>query len=237
MDINLLKAYGNIITFLQNNITLSISDRIIFAASFTSKKNNTMKNALKFKKALFVITTITAGFGIQSCNNSPKVEDSKEIAEENNEEKFDKKAQEKDAQFLVDAAEINLEEIQLGQLAQSTSKNADVIALGKMMEEAHTKAWKELESLAAKKQVSIPTTSTEKGQDEYKKLSEKTGKDFDKEYCDMMVKGHKKAIDKFEKASKDAEDADIKTWASSMLPELNKHLEHSKTCEEKMKKM
>jgi putative membrane protein len=196
-----------------------------------------MKNAFKFKKALFVIAAIAAGFGVQSCNNSPKTEDSKEVAEESNEEKFDKKAQEKDAQFLVDAAEINLEEIQLGQLAQSTSKNAEVIALGKMMEEAHTKAWKELEGLAAKKQVSIPTVSTEKGQDHYKKLSEKTGNDFDKEYCDMMVKGHKDAIDKFEKASKDCEDADIKAWASSMLPELNKHLEHSKMCEDKVKDM
>jgi putative membrane protein len=111
-----------------------------------------------------------------------------------------------------------------------------VIALGKMMEDEHSKAMEDLKSLAAKKQVTIPTAATEKIQDAYKKLSEKTGKDFDKEYSDMMVKGHKDAIDKFEKAAKDAEDADIRNWASSMLPSLNAHLEHARQCEEKVKK-
>ena len=61
--------------------------------------------------------------------------------------------------------------------------------------------------------------------------------DFDKEYCDMMVKGHKDAIDMFEKAVNECEDSDIKSWASSMLPGLRTHLEHAMTCDDKMKKM
>ena len=61
--------------------------------------------------------------------------------------------------------------------------------------------------------------------------------DFDKEYCDMMVKGHKDAIDKFEKAINDASDPDIKAWASSMLPALRIHLDHSLTCQKKCEKM
>ena len=137
----------------------------------------------------------------------------------------------------MEAAEINMEEIQLGQLSQSKSKNAEIIALGKMMEDAHTKAMNDLKSLAGKKQVTIPTTLTEDGQDAYKKMSDKSGKDFDKEYCDMMVKGHKKAIDKFEKAAEDSQDADIKVWAASMLPNLRTHLDHAIMSDEKMKKM
>ncbi len=195
-----------------------------------------MKQSVNTAKTFFYAMTISMmGFGLVSCNNSSKPDDSKEAAEEKNEDKFDERKQEKDAQFLVEAAEINLEEIELGKLAQSKSKDADVIALGKMMEDAHTKAMGDLKGLAAKKNISIPETATEDAQDAYKKLSDKTGEDFDKEYSDMMVKGHKKAIEKFEKASKDCEDADIKTWAAGMLPDLHTHLQHSEQCQEKQK--
>jgi putative membrane protein len=209
----------------------------IFAISFTLKEIN-MKNRLNFSKnALYSMTIIALGFGMASCNNSSKPEDTKEMAEESNEAKLEDRKSEKDAQFLVEAAEINLKEIQLGQLAQSKSKTADVIALGKMMEDEHTQAFNDLKTLADKKQITIPQSLTEKGMDAHKKLSEKSGHDFDKEYCDMMVKGHKDAIDKFEKAAKDCEDADIKSMAASMLPSLHTHLDHSQKCEEKVKDM
>ncbi len=193
-----------------------------------------MKKTINFsRRALYAFTIISLSLGIMSCNNAPKTEDSKEVAEDQNEAKFDENKQEKDASFLVEAAEINMEEIQLGQLAQERSKNADVKALGKMMENEHTKALSDLKALAEKKQVALPATLTEDGQDAFKKLNDKSGKDFDKEYCNMMVDGHEKAIRKFEKASEDANDADIKAWASGMMPALNTHLEHAKQCKEK----
>lgn len=73
-----------------------------------------------------------------SCDNTSKPEDSEEVAEEHNEAKFDNK-EETDAAFLVAAAGINLEEIQLGKLAQTNSANSDVKALGAMMESEHSK--------------------------------------------------------------------------------------------------
>jgi putative membrane protein len=170
-----------------------------------------------------------------ACNQRP--EDTKDTAEEHNEAKFDDKSTEKDAQFLVEAAAINLNEIQLGQLAGTNATMQEVKDLGKMMEDEHNKKLEELKALAAKKTVTIPVSATEQGQDDYKKLSEKTGNDFDKEFCDMMVKGHKDAIDKFEKASSECNDAEIKEWATATLPALRNHLDHALTCQEKMKKM
>ena len=52
---------------------------------------------------------------------------------------------------------------------------------------------------------------------------------------DMMVKGHKDAISKFEKASKDCDDADIRAWALATLPALRTHLDHSLTCQKDIK--
>ena len=190
----------------------------------------------RIKTTLLHTAFITAViFGASSCANNEKPADSKEVAEDHNEAKFDNADKEKDAQFLVNAAEINLEEIKLGQLAQEKGSLAEVRDLGKMMVDAHNKAMNDLSALAKTKVVTIPSAPTDKADDAYKKLNEKTGNKFDKEYCDMMVDGHKEAISKFEKAAADAKDPDIKAWASNMLPELRTHLDHAMICQQKCK--
>jgi len=196
-----------------------------------------MKN---FKQTILKTNLFAAAFisivTITSCGNNMNEKDSKEVAEEHNEAKFTN-ANEDDAAFLVSAAEINLEEIQLGQLAQSNSSMPDVKELGKMMQEEHTTALKDLQIFASKKQITIPTTITNDGKDAYDKLKDKFGTDFDKEYCDMMVKGHKDAISKMEKASTDAKDVDIQSWAATLLISLRNHLDHSIACQEKCEEM
>ena len=193
-------------------------------------KNNIQHLKASHFKLLFTLASLILILTVlPSCNNG-KPEDTKEVAEEHNEAKFDA-SKESDSKILVNAAEINLEEIQLGQLAQKYSMNADVKSLGKMMETEHTKALADLQALANKKQITIPTSLTDKGQDANKKLMDKKGNDFDKEYCDMMVNGHKDAIDKFQKAATNATDADIRNWAAAMLPALRTHLDHSITCQ------
>lgn len=182
-------------------------------------------------KSLLVLAL--GSFAFVSCNDAP--EDPKKVAEEHNEAKFDN-TKENDADFLVRAAEINMEEIELGKLAQTKGSMADVKELGKMMETEHSKALADLQSLAAKKTITLPAALSTDAQDVVKKLSEKSGKDFDKEYCDKMVNGHKDAIEKFTKASNDASDPEIKDWATVMLPTLRMHLDHSMSCQEKCEK-
>jgi putative membrane protein len=183
-------------------------------------------------KALFIVALILC---LASCSGK-KSDDSKAVAEEHNDAKFDK-AEEKDAQFLVDASSINMEEIRLGELAQKNGTLADVKQLGKEMVNDHTKALAAVKELASKKSVTLPTDLPQDAEDSYKKLVDKRGADFDKEYCDMMVDGHKKAVDKFEKAAADGKDSDIRTWASSMLPSLRAHLDHAMVCQENCKKV
>lgn len=181
-----------------------------------------------------IIATI---IGTVSCTTN-KQEDTKEVAEDRNEAKFENKS-ENDAQFLVNAAEINMEEIALGQLAQEKGNMKHVKDLGKMMVTEHTKAMADLTALAQKKNITLPTSQTENGKEAYNDLMKKSGNDFGMAYSDKMVKGHKDAISIFEKASTKSADPEIKAWATSMLPALRTHLDHSmisqKECE-KMKK-
>lgn len=195
------------------------------------KKNNYIR------KTLLQVTFVTSVLLIASCGPKQKTEDTKVVAEEQNEAKFNENNQEQDAQFLVNAAEINLEEIQLGQLAQQNGRTTHVKELGKMMEDAHTKSQNDLTALAKSKNITIPISVTENVQEAYKELKEKSGNDFDKAYSDLMVSKHKDAIAAFEKASTDSKDADIKNWATVSLADLRTHFDQSIVCQKKCNEM
>lgn len=195
------------------------------------KKNYSTKTLCK---AILITTSLFVGF---SCSTEKKSEDSKEIAEDRNDAKFDKTNKEKDAEFLVNVAEINLEEIKLGYLAQQNSKMKDVIELGKMMETAHSKGLNDVTVLANKKFISIPTSITKDAEEGYEKLKNKSGLQFDNDYCAAMVRGHKDAIALFEKASTESNDSDIREMATKTIPELKMHLEHAIVCQKKCEKM
>lgn len=187
----------------------------------------------------FLLVFLFTSIAFLSCDNR---KDAKEAAEERNEE-LDEQVEgdlnkERDEDFLIKAAEINLEVIRLSELAQQKGSAPDVKELANKMVNGHTKAMNDLKNLASSKSIAIPTTATDKVQNAYENLNEKAvGDDFDKEYCDKMVKGHRDAIDAYEKASSNAADPDIKSWAASMLPDLRMHLEEAIACDDRLKKM
>jgi putative membrane protein len=198
-----------------------------------------MKYNMKFRKAILEgILMVAITCSLSSCTNSQRSEDLKNAEENTNTAAFDNESDIiKDTQFLVDAAEINLEEIQLGQLAHAKAIRGDVKELAIMIEEDHTKSQNDLKELAAKKAMTIPTTVSDNGKEAYDKLNNKNENEFDKEYCNMMVKGHKEAITKFERASRDCVDKEIRAWAAGTLPALRKHLDRAITCQSRSEKM
>lgn len=197
-----------------------------------------MKNTLLSKNAFFNAILLTATvFTLASCNDASKANDTKKVAEEHNDAKFNTAEKEKDAQFLVNAAETNLETIQLAQLAQTNSTTTEVKTLAKMLQEEHTKSLNDLTALAKTKLITIPTASTDKAQAAYKSLSGKSKKNFDVEYCKTVIDRHKDAVAAFEKKSMESTDADIKQWATTMLPVLRTHLDQAITCEKNCEKM
>src|SRR6187431_3331358 len=148
------------------------------------------------KKIAFV-GKIILGVGVlactmNSCKNEPKQEDPKEVAEDQNEAKFEADSIEDDADYLVDVAEIDRIEIEIGKLAQQKGVNKNVKDFGKMLVDDHTKSLEEVNALAKTKNITLPAAITYEGQKKYEKLNEKSGADFDKEFADMMVDGHEK---------------------------------------------
>lgn len=163
-------------------------------------------------------------FVLASCGTKSDQDDSKEIAEEQNEEKFDDTQLEDATDFAVEAADGGMLEVQLGQLALTKASSPQVKEFAQSMIDDHSKANEELKNLAQSKNITLPSTLSEKNQKDYNDLAEKSGADFDKAYCKFMVKDHKEDLDKFKKAAEKAEDPDLKSWAAGKVPVLEHHL-------------
>lgn len=183
-----------------------------------------MKKPAIFGKAILSLAVLALSFGMTSCKNEPKTEDPKEVAEEENEAKFDdtKKAEE-DAEILVDAAEFDLQQRELGKLAQAKGVSTAVKDLGKMMEKHHNDSFNELATLAKGKQISIPSAITEDGQKEYDRLNKVDAKNFDKEYLDRIYKDHHEAIEDFTQDGQKTQDVEIKAYLEGKVIALKGH--------------
>ncbi len=191
-----------------------------------------MKKVLIGAFAMFALLT--------ACNDSEKTDktetDSKEIAKDANDKKFDSTNIESDTKFAVNAADVGMMEVMAGKLALTNGSAAVVKDLGKMMIADHTKAGDELKGVAAKKNISLPSTLGEDHQKKYDDLAKKKGADFDKAYTEMMVDGHKDTIDSFEKEADKGNDPDLKSWAANTLPGLKHHLEMAQAAKDAVHK-
>lgn len=181
-----------------------------------------MLNATIFAAALFLAT---------SCAEKRANEDSKEIAEDQNDAKFDDTKIENDTEFAVKAADGGMLEVRLGELAQQKGVSQEVKSLGKMLVDDHSKANEELKALAQSKNISLPATMSEDCQKTYDDLAAKSGQDFDDAFTDHMVKDHKHDIDAFKKEAEKGDDPDLKSWAAGKVSTLEHHLDMAKSAE------
>jgi len=187
-----------------------------------------MKNIKIISLSLFLLSSLL----LYTCN--PKDSgDSKDLAEEQNEEKFDDKKAENDAEFVVDAADGGMLEVQLAELAVKTSASAEVKNYAKMILTDHNKANTELKTMAEKKNIILPIALSDDNQKKYDDLRDKTGEDFDKAYCKLMVDDHEKDIKEFKKQAEDGNDPELKSWASEKVATLEHHLVTAEEMEKK----
>jgi putative membrane protein len=138
-----------------------------------------------------------------------------------------------DQQFVDMAAQTDMMEAHLGQMAADQAANQDVKNYAEMLVTDHTANYQQLTALAAKDGFTVP-----KGLDAahdrmiapFEKLK---GAAFDSRYIHEMIAGHTEAIGVFTKEAADAENADLKAYASETLPTLHKHLDGAKDLSKK----
>jgi putative membrane protein len=180
-------------------------------------------------KKLILAATLFTTVSFIACNNSENNTDSTTAAKDANAQKMDSSvisdSIKSDTKFAVKVANGGMTEVELSKLAIAKSSNQDVTMFAQMMVKDHSKANDELKALAASKNITLPATINDDSQKTYNKLSAESGKDFDKDYSDIMVDDHKSTIDLFKKEANDGSDSAIKAWATATIPTLEHHLE------------
>jgi putative membrane protein len=133
-----------------------------------------------------------------------------------------------DETFMMSAAQAGMVEVKLGEVAAQKATKPDVKEFGAMMVSDHSKANNELKAIAAKNGVTLPATLDAAHKEKVDRLSKLSGEQFDKAYVSEMVKDHEKVAGEFEKASKTAQNPELKSFAATTLPVIKTHLKHIK---------
>lgn len=195
-------------------------------------------------KKIFLMTVVVSGLFISSCNSGEKTadgttvsdsSDSKKVAGDRNDKKFEDSTIEDDSKFAVKAADGGMMEVELSKLALTKSQSPEVKKLAQMMVTDHTAANNELKKLAGTKNISVPLTISTDKQDKLNDFMKKSGNEFDKDYTSYMVSDHNDDISLFKKQAEKGKDPEVRAWAAGKLSTLEHHLQMAQTTEDLVK--
>jgi putative membrane protein len=136
-----------------------------------------------------------------------------------------------DKQFLMKAATADMTEAHEGQMAQTQGTASGVKSFGQMLEQDHTQNFQQLEALAAKLNVTLPTGINTAKVTAIAQLQRLNGQAFDRAFARDEVAGHKQAIAEFKREAEHATNADVKAYAEQTVPVLEKHLSQAEETE------
>jgi len=158
-----------------------------------------------------------------------------------------------DAKILTKMHLVNQLEIEAGRLAQQEGQSEQVRQFGERLARAHRDVDREVQSLARRQGIDLPTpqpgaefssstaetlqqtaafnkqqsTEVEKHQKEHAQLLERLqkaqGEEFDREFADAMVDGHRKTIDRLKDAKDTLADSEVRDLVDRTLAILESH--------------
>jgi putative membrane protein len=134
-----------------------------------------------------------------------------------------------DQRFVDFAAQTDMVEANLGQLADSSASSQQVKDYAQMLVSDHTNDFHQLYGIANQANLTMPSAIDSAHNkmmiDPFQKLKNAA---FDKKYVHEMIAGHTQAIAMYKKEAASGENADLKSYAQQALPTLQKHLDGPK---------
>jgi putative membrane protein len=147
-----------------------------------------------------------------------------------------------DPEIASIAVTANQIDINYAKIAESKTKNQDVLKFAETMAKDHQSVIDQAVALVTKLGVTPKDNSTSKslkaGEAKTKKMLEaKSGKAFDKAYIDNEVAYHKAVIKEVKDALiPDAQNAQLKGLLQTVLPVLQQHLAHAEMVQKELNK-
>lgn len=190
------------------------------------------------KKLFYLLPFLVVG--LAACDNNTNNDDSADVNDTtilntNVDHTNSSAVEDETAEFMKKTASDGKLEVALGNLAQMKSSNVGIKEFGQMLVKDHSEAGKKLADIAKNKNVVLRDTLLEDHQDDYDKLKDLSGTDFDKKFISMQVDMHKDDIDKFTDKAEDIKDTDVMRWITETVPVLKKHLEKAEALKDQIK--
>jgi len=131
-------------------------------------------------------------------------------------------------EFVSNASQSDMYEIQAGQIAQQRSKNPEVKAFGAMMIKDHTAMSNAMKPLIAAAGQKPAADLDQRRKGFIDNLKAAPAADFDKTYIDQQVAGHQEALDLMKGYADHGSDAGLKGGASKAIAKVQAHLDKAK---------
>ena len=130
-------------------------------------------------------------------------------------------------EFMQYAAQADLTEIAMANIAQTRAQNTAVKELAKMMRADPQQNYDLLQVMAQNHLVTLGSSPDEMNQQAIHRLEKASDATFDKEYTKAMLKDHVQSITRFDKSLADIDEPSVRQYVQTTLPTLRKHLQHS----------
>ncbi len=128
-----------------------------------------------------------------------------------------------DQAFVDMAAQTDMTEAHLGQMAADQAASQAVKDYAQTLVTDHTADYNALTAAATKANLTVPKGLDEKQMKMIAPFEKLKGKAFDHRFIHDMISGHEAAIAAYNKETRDGQNADIKAYATQTLPTLEKH--------------
>ncbi len=138
-----------------------------------------------------------------------------------------------DQQFVDWAAQTDMVEANLGQLAGTAATAQPVKDYAQTLVTDHTADYKQLADVAKQANLTVPSAIDAEHNKMIGPFYKLNGAAFDKKYEAEMVAGHTKAIEIYKKEANDAQNSAVKSYAQQALTVLQKHEDGAKELEKK----
>jgi len=129
-----------------------------------------------------------------------------------------------DKKFLHDAADIEMMQAHLGQMAEASASESPVRDFAKTLVSDHTSAYERLTVLANKVGASIPKGIDVRRDRSISELTHLKGNNFDKRFIRQEIRDHERVLSEFRHEASHGQDADVKAFAGKMVPIVENHL-------------
>lgn len=128
-----------------------------------------------------------------------------------------------DQAFVDLAAQSDMTEAHLGELAQDNAASPAVKEYAQMLRSEHTADYTKLTALATKAGLTVPKGLDPKQTKLIMPLEKLKGAAFDKRFAHEMVTSHETAIAAYDKEGREGQNPDLQAYAKATVPDLEKH--------------